>query len=232
MYINHNTLFNLVFFFCFLIIQNLNAQAINESSGIMTDIDGNVYNTVTIGNQTWMKENLKVTRYRNGDSIQHVTSNTSWAKLKTGAWCIYDNNENLLPVYGRLYNWYAVTDKRDIAPEGWHIPTNEEIFALAKYLGGYEVAGGKLKEADTIHWKSPNIGADDSSGFTALPAGTRFELDGSFGGFGSYGLFWTESSNGDNFAWKYSLDYDKNYLVHNYYYKWVGYSVRCVKDKN
>lgn len=216
---------------CFLFIQELNAQnVIPQNDSIVYDIDGNLYHTIKIGNQIWMKENLKVTRYRNGDTIFNVGDNNLWVKLKTGALCNYDNNENYKEIYGLLYNWYALGDTRNIAPEGWHVPSNEEITALADYLGGYQIAGSKMKEADTIHWQSPNTGADNSSGYSALPGGTRYGTDGSFGGIASYALFWTTSSNSPDFSFKYSLDYDKSELIHNYYYKFVGYSVRCIKD--
>jgi uncharacterized protein (TIGR02145 family) len=232
MYMHQNLQIKLLFFFYFLIIQSISSQSKYESgSTIVTDIDGNEYNTITIGEQIWMKENLKVIHYRNGDPVQNVTDDTLWAKLMTGAYCNYNKNEKNTAVYGRLYNWQAVNDSRSIAPAGWHVPTNEEIFILAKYLGGYEKAGGKLKQADTSCWQSPNTGADNSSGFNALPAGARFGNNGSFGGIGAYALFWTSSPNGAEFAWKYSLDFDKIQLVHNYYYKWVGYSIRCIKDK-
>lgn len=132
----------------------------------VTDIDGNVYKTVTIGNQAWMAENLKVMRYRNGDAIPNVTGGTDWSNLSTGAYCSYDNDDNNIDTYGLLYNWYAVDDSRNLAPEGWHVPTDEEWKELEMYLGmsqseaddtGYRGTdeGGKLKEVGTTHWQSP-----------------------------------------------------------------------------
>jgi uncharacterized protein (TIGR02145 family) len=137
----------------------------------VTDIDGNIYHTVTIGTQVWMVENLKTTKYRNGDPIPNVTGN-AWAALTTGAYCWYNNDAaTYKATYGALYNWYAVADSRNIAPTGWHVPTDAEWTTLTTFLGGESVAGGKLKETGTNHWTSPNTGATNETGFTALPGG-------------------------------------------------------------
>ena len=151
-------------------------------TGTVTDIDGNTYQTVKIGDQWWMAENLKVTCYRNGDAIPNITDGTTWASLSTGAYCEYNNDINNVATYGRLYNWYAVTDSRNIAPAGWHVPSDAEWKQLEMYLGmsqseadatGWRGTdeGGKLKEVGTMHWNSPNTGATNESGFTALPGG-------------------------------------------------------------
>jgi len=148
----------------------------------VTDIDGNVYKTVKIGDQWWMAENLKVRHYRNGDPIPHEINNVEWIMLTTGAYCYYDNDSSHAADYGALYNWYTVSDFRNIAPEGWHVPTDEEWKELEMALGiSQEYAdstewrgtneGGKLKETGTTHWNSPNEGATNESGFTAR-AGT------------------------------------------------------------
>lgn len=153
------------------------------------DIDGNVYQIVTIGTQVWMAENLKVTHYRNGDVIPNVTDGPTWAGLTTGAYCEYDNNVASVATYGRLYNWYAAVDTRNIAPDGWHVPSDEEWKQLETYLGMSQAEadaiglrgsdeGGMLKETGTSHWDSPNTGATNESGFTALPGGHR-----RYGGF-------------------------------------------------
>ncbi len=127
--------------------------------GTVTDIEGYEYKTVKIGEQWWMAENLKVKHYRNGDTISTGHSNQEWPNLSTGAYAVYDNNDSNANTYGYLYSWYAVNDSRNIAPEGWHIPTDEEWQTLVEYLGGSSVAGGKLKEEGTDHWQSPNLGA-------------------------------------------------------------------------
>ncbi len=143
--------------------------------GTMTDQDGNEYKTITIGTQTWMAENLRTTKYRDGSEIPNVTDNTKWVELATGAYCNYNNttSSDTIATYGRLYNWYAVTDSRNIAPEGWHLPTETEWRILIDYLGGFGVAGGKMKETGATHWDTPNTGATNESGFTALPSGNR-----------------------------------------------------------
>ena len=144
------------------------------TTGTVTDIDGNVYKTVKIGNQWWMAENIKVTRYSNGDQIQYVTSNSDWSSLASGAYSNYNNDPNQSTVYGRLYNWRAANDGRRLAPDGWHLPSKAEWQALVANLGGESVAGGKMKEFGTSHWNYPNS-ADNLSNFSALPSGARVE---------------------------------------------------------
>ncbi|MFZ3064200.1 MAG: fibrobacter succinogenes major paralogous domain-containing protein, partial [Nitrospirota bacterium] len=131
----------------------------------VTDIDGNVYNTVTIGAQVWMKENLKATKYRNSEDIPTTIADISGETSPKYQWA-YGGNINNAAVYGRLYTWYAATDSRGLCPTGWHVPTNAEWTTLTDYLG--TDPGGKMKEAGTAHWTTPNTGADNSSGFTAL----------------------------------------------------------------
>jgi len=139
----------------------------------ITDIDGNVYNTIVIGTQTWMVENLKVTKYRNGESISNITDASQWSNLTAGAYCNYENIAANVTDYGRLYNWYAVSDSRNIAPAGWHVPTDTEWTTLTTFLGGESVSGGKMKETGTTHWNTTNSTVDNSSGFTGLPGGNR-----------------------------------------------------------
>ena len=141
--------------------------------------------TVKIGNQKWTTKNLEVTKYRNGDEIPYVEDATEWAKLTTGAWCYYQNKTSNGTIYGKLYNLFAVMDKRGLAPQGFHIPTDAEWTILSDFLGGTDIAGGKLKEKGIVHWKSPNTGATNSSGFTAVPGGYRYS-GGNFGFLGNY----------------------------------------------
>jgi len=133
-----------------------------------------ILSSVQIGNQTWTLKNLDVSTYRNGDPIPQVQDNTAWANLSTGAWCYYLNNTANGTIYGKLYNWYAVNDPRGLAPNGYHIPTDAEWTTLTTYLGGSTLAGGKMKEAGSSHWLSPNTGATNSSGFKGLPGGFRY----------------------------------------------------------
>ena len=199
--------------------------------GTMTDNDGNVYKTITIGTQTWMAENLKTTKYRNGDAIPNVKVNASWAGLVTGAYCWYNNDASTYKAaYGALYNWNTVADTRNIAPAGWHVPTEAEFTTLTDYLGGWEVAGGKLKETDTFHWYSPNTGASNSSGFTALPGGFRHFNNGFFG-FGFNGWYWSSSAADTAMdAWMSQLTNDDAHFFPSFFGKTFGIPVRCVKD--
>ena len=180
----------LLIVFCLSCCDTSTSSNDNEDPDSVTDIDGNVYKTIKIGDQLWMAENLKVTRYNNEDSIPHITDPGMWAELNSGAYSIYENDTNNVSIYGLLYNWHAVTDNRKIAPVGWHVPTDDEWKELEMYLGmsqsdaddvGWRGTdeGGKLKETGTAHWISPNTGATNESGFTALPSGNRF-YDGTF----------------------------------------------------
>jgi len=199
-------------------------------TGTVTDIDGNVYATIGIGSQIWMAENLKVTCYRNGDEIPNLTDNTLWSYTIEGAYCSYNNDPNLAAVFGMLYNWYAVIDSRNIAPAGWHVPTEAEWDKLIEWLGGEDVAGGKLKAATL--WNAPNAGATDSSGFHALPGGMK--LGSYFINLNSQGIFRTKSAwslAGQVWPVNYTLYSDStNVLPYSLNDKTMGISVRCVKD--
>ncbi len=208
----------------------------------MVDIEGNVYRTVTIGAQVWMAENLKVTHYRNGDAIPKVTDNTAWSTLTSGAYSNYNNDGGNVATYGRLYNWYAVEDSRNVAPEGWHVPSDAEWKQLEMHLGmsqslagatGWRGTdeGGKMKEAGTSHWLSPNTGATNESGFSALPSGLRYSVGGYFDNLGNCDGFWSSTEYSSDGAWYRALDFERA-QVHRYYYgsKQDGFSVRCVRD--
>jgi len=200
-----------------------------DSTGTVTDIDDNIYQTIKIGDQWWMAENLKVTHYRNGDSIPNVTNNYDWDHLTTGAFCNYNNDEGIVAVYGRLYNWFAGVDSRDLAPTGWHMPSDDEWQVLADYLGGDSTAGGKMKEVGTTHWVYPNTGATNESGFTALPGLGRQWL-GSFYGMGYGASFWTSTEYTTDGAIHFYLFNDAEGIYNGSINKQYGYSVRCVRD--
>jgi uncharacterized protein (TIGR02145 family) len=193
------------------------------------DIDGNSYETVVIGDQIWMAENLRVTHYRNGDEIQTGLIGTDWGDLSTGAFAIYDDDPGNVEIYGNLYNWYAVDDNRDLAPEGWHIPSQDEMLELTNYLGGSATAGGLLKEEGVEHWFSPNSGATNESGFSALPGGSRY-ASGVYYNLGYYGAFWLSTEGSFSNGWYRRLDYDSVVVHADYFAKYNGLSVRCVKD--
>ncbi|MEW6016340.1 MAG: fibrobacter succinogenes major paralogous domain-containing protein [Candidatus Zixiibacteriota bacterium] len=194
----------------------------------VTDIDGNSYRTVTIGTQTWMAENLKVTRYRNGDAIPVISDSSGWESLTNGACCTYDNNTSNVAVFGRLYNHYAVADSRGIAPAGWHVPSDTDWQILTDYLGGYVIAGGKMKDASDAYWESPNEGATNSSGFSALPAGQRF--NGVYQHQGTAAYFWSFiEESGINGRYIF-IQFDNAGAHGDDYPKQSGFSIRCVKD--
>jgi uncharacterized protein (TIGR02145 family) len=184
---------------------------------------------VTIGTQVWKTKNLDVDHYRNGDPIPQVTNATEWHNLTTGAWCYYDNDPANGAIYGKLYNWYAVNDSRGLAPDGWHIPSDEEWTTLSTYLGGEGVAGSKLKEAGTSHWKSPNPDATNETGFTALPGGYRYS-NGTFFTIGSSAGWWCSAEDSTTNAWCRSMDNYGSYLSSHSFGKALGQAVRCVKD--
>ena len=196
-------------------------------------IDENCIPSVTICSHIWMTENLDVDHYRNGDLIPQVTDPTEWSTLTTGAWCYYNNDPSTETIYGKLYNWYAVNDPRGLAPAGWHVPTDNEWTTLSNCLGGDAIAGGKMKEAGTIHWTSPNVDATNSSGFTGLPGGFRYSFVTTtvdFLDIGNTGLWWSSTEETTFDARTVVLGYALSSLYRSYYGKRSGFSVRCVKD--
>ena len=196
----------------------------------VTDIDGNVYSTINIGSQLWMAENLKTTHYQNGNAIPNILSNSEWSNLSTDAYCSYYNNDYNMDMYGLLYNWYTVDDIGGLAPVGWHIPTDEEWTILINYLGGYSVAGGKMKETGYNHWNNPNYGATNESGFSVVPGGSRDYSDGTFYDGRNDAIFWTFTANNSSSAWYVRLTYLNRTVIRLYQNKSTGLSIRCIKD--
>ena len=207
----------------------------------VTDYDGNVYHIVKIGDQEWLLENLKVTHFRNGDAIPQETDNATWADLTTAAYCMYDNSTTYGQAYGYLYNWYAVSDTRGLAPEGWHIPSDEEWKELEMALGMSQAEadavgwrgtdqGGQLKEAGTTHWANPNTAATNTSGFTALGGGRRSGSTGYFTSIGNYAFFWTSTEYDADNTWTRWLAHDTSQIDRTGYPLKGGYTVRCVRD--
>jgi len=195
----------------------------------LTDIDGNTYNTITIGEQVWIAENLKTTKFRNGEAILNVSDNTQWSTLIAGGYCDYDNNINNSTTYGHLYNWYSVNDSRKICPTDWHVPTDAEWAKMMTFLGGESIAGGKLKETGILHWTSPNTGATNESKFTALPGGYRW-ANGTFERILLEGLWWSATEISGTTAWDRMLDYNSSTIRYEAGNKSLGLSVRCIKD--
>ena len=213
--------------------------------GTVTDIDENIYTTIEIGTQTWMMENLKTTKYSDGTDIPNVTDEVEWADQSTGAYCNYNNNPVPVATYGRLYNWYAVDDTRNIAPEGWHVATTDEWRTLVNYVGGGALydAGGKLKESGFEHWDPPYVTGNEgnnSSGLTALGGGERtiYPSSAPFMRKKQRGNWWTATGHGgiySDFVYLQSVTTAIMGSVgggtgsDNHDPK-CGYSVRCVKD--
>ncbi|MCB9192124.1 MAG: fibrobacter succinogenes major paralogous domain-containing protein [Flavobacteriales bacterium] len=197
----------------------------------VTDIDGNVYPTVTIGDQVWMAENLKVTRYRNGDPISQINDDQYWSTSTEGSFCSPDGDLQLVSEYGRLYNGYAITDSRGLAPEGWHVATDAEWTSLVDFAGGETEAGGNLKEIGFDHWLSPNTDATDEFGFGARSAGVRLTA-GDFVGLGNYGCFWSSSfaGSGSNLFWVRCMLTNNDNVDRRSDNIGFGFAVRCVKN--
>lgn len=199
--------------------------------GTVTDIDGNVYPTIGIGSQIWMASNLKVTHFRNGEEVPEVSDYSGWNSMVSAARCSYNNDMSVSSVYGYMYNWYAVKDTRLLAPEGWHVPSDDEWDVLKNWIGGEDSAGVKLKEAGFDHWTYPNTGASNETGFTALPGGWRLNL-GYFYDLNTRGYWWASTNEylpssmaHATCLYNDSLKSDGLAVI-----KQFGLSVRCVKD--
>lgn len=203
---------NTVFFIAALLFVNLSNTHIDPTS-------------IKIGNQTWMVKNLDVNHYRNGDLIREVRNSSEWAKLKTGAWCYYDNIKSNGLKYGKLYNWYAVNDPRGLAPKGWHIASDAEWTRLTDFLEGENIAGRKLKA--TRGWNEGFNGSNES-GFTGYPGGGRY-YDGPFYNEGDFGYWWCSTQYfSDESFFRYMGQ--GGYVSTKHISKVNGFSVRCIKD--
>lgn len=191
---------------------------------------------VQIGTQKWMAKNLDITIYRNGDPIRYASSDAEWVDAGNkgeGAYCIFQNKTANATTYGLIYNWFAVNDPRGLAPQGWHVPTDEEWTSLETYLGGIG-AGGKLKatgtrEAGGSLWSSPNTGATNETGFNALPGGFRAEI-GTWYSIYTHSYFWTSTSFNTGLSWYRWLINTDSKITRNSRNPNIGCYVRCVKD--
>jgi uncharacterized protein (TIGR02145 family) len=216
--------------FCPLIVVGLvliltnSCKKDEEPADKITDKDGNIYTSVTIGTQVWLVEDLKTTKYLNGDPIPSNLNDNDWYNATSDAVKIHTNS-----IYGNLYNGLAVNDSRKLCPTGWHIPLNTEWETLITYLGGGDIAGGKMKEAGTAHWNSPNTGATNESGFTALPTGL-FQGGSTIEAVGEYSSRWSATQNGNEGNYDFPLSYNGAYCYRSQHLKRIGYPVRCLKD--
>jgi uncharacterized protein (TIGR02145 family) len=218
---------------------NINFTSIGTPIGkfgdCVKDIDGNTYKTVNIGSQTWMAENLKVSKYNDGTEIPNITNGTEWSNLTTSAWCNYNNSDSIGKIYGKLYNWYTINTNgnKNVCPTGWHIPKDSEWVNLTQLLGGFLIASGKMKEIGTTNWLFPNSESTNSSLFSGIPSGYRSNYNGEFYGINSVTL-WLSSTNYpistlDN-IWGHGLNYANGVEARGPYPKKNGFSIRCIKD--
>jgi uncharacterized protein (TIGR02145 family) len=188
------------------------------------------YTAVTIGEQHWMYKNLNVDHYQNGDSILELGKSGGWNNLKTGVWCYYNDDPVNGLIFGKLFNWYSVIDPRGLAPKGWHVPSDSEWTLLTTYLGGEVEASGKLKETGLFNWSSPNIGATNETGFSAIPGGYRLGY-GNCEYIGYFCYFWTSSKSWGDYSWFRPLYFHDIRTYKDYIQRSWGLSVRCIKDE-
>ena len=199
-----------------------------STESTVTDFDGNVYHTKVIGNQIWMVENLKTTKYRDGTIIPNISDATTWSGLTSGAYCYINNDNSTVNSFGLLYNWYAVNNSKNLAPTGWHVATNTDWNTLITSLGGKSVAGGKLKEAGFMNWLDPNTGATNESGFSGVASGFR---SNDFWDHGYSASWWTSTEYSTVYSCFRQVHYDSlNIGYFDLWTKYIGLSVRCVKD--
>ncbi len=206
----------------------------NLNYGSIMDQEGNVYKTILIGTQEWMSENLNTSIYRNGDEIQTDLDNETWSNTTSGAWTHYHDDASLSCPYGKLYNWYACTDTRQVCPVGWHVPSDNEWSTLINHLGGEALAGGKMKTTGTIEtetglWYTPNVEVTNSVGFSGLPGGFR-SSDGGYYTQGTIGAFWNSTDFDEFVAWSQSLNNSSASSGKPPLSKKYGISVRCLRD--
>jgi uncharacterized protein (TIGR02145 family) len=233
-----------VFALCCLVYsakaQILNTNISESVPETVNDIDGNTYHTVVIGEQVWMQENLRTTKYRNGKLISKNLSNEQWGLNKSGACAVYDNDSIKENAFGLLYNWYAVVNPAGLCPIGWHVPKDTEWNQMVKYLDDYadttelkrvqsEVAGGQLKEIGITHWASPNTGATGTANFLAFSGGNK-SVNGKCNDVGAYGYWWTATASSNAEAYGRLLSYFNSNIDRFKTSKNLGFSVRCVRN--
>lgn len=213
-----------------LFIVSVIVPFLNLASQTVTDADGNIYSTVTIGNQVWLGENLRTTKFSNNDPIAMVLDSAQWPVQTAAAYCYYNNDSSYVNPYGNLYNWYTVNDARNVCPAGYHVPTAAEWADLVSFLGGETVAGGKLKEQGFSHWLSPNTDADNSSNFTALPSGWRASNNGVYENLGYMCYLWASTLQTADVVDIVLIGYDSPACYASSSVKLTGLPVRCIQN--
>jgi len=219
----------------FVIVPGLSSSndTISSYGPKLFDVEGNEYKTVKIGNQLWMAENLRTSSFNDGVTIPNVFADNNWNNLKSAAWCSYNNDEKFEIIYGKLYNWYALSPKtngnKNICPVGWHVPRDKEWLTLYEYLGGVEVAANKLKHADPYCWMYLNEEASNSSKFSGLPGGF-FNREGNFDGLFSVCMWWSSTENDVTSVWRFLVHAGASQIDMKYFPKEDAASIRCVKD--
>ena len=194
-----------------------------QSGSSVIDVDGNQYKSVVLGTQEWLTDNLKVTKFRNGQAIPHIQDSIVWNAWNSAAYVYYKNDTK----HGVLYNWSVVNDNRGVCPTGWHVPSTAEWDTLAKFLGGEAIAGGKMKAR--LHWETPNTSATNASGFHALPKG-MYGVNGSFNNIGRNAYWWSSTENDTLSAWGREVGFNESALFAGHGDKRDGLSIRCIKD--
>lgn len=200
-----------------------------QTNYMVMDVDSNLYHGITVGTQVWLQEDLRVTRYRNGESIPHISDDSQWVAATSGAWCSYNSSFDQGEPYGRLYNWYVVSDERGVCPLGWRVPRFSDWEVLTDYLNGEMVAGGKLKDTSHALWESPTEPTDESTIFNALPGGYRSFTLGSFHLRGRYGYWWMNNESSQGNGLHVTLVHNSASIGFSSTHKNTGFSIRCIK---
>jgi uncharacterized protein (TIGR02145 family) len=205
-------------------------SGMSVSSGqSVKDVDGNLYATTHVGKQEWMAENLKTTKFNDGTKIPLVADKKIWSKLSSPGYCWFNNNIDKKEEYGALYNFYTVSTKK-LCPVGWHVPTQAEITNLITFLGDQNLAGNRIKEDGTKHWKSSITIVNNEFEFTALPGGFRL-YSGAFSEEGEYGVWWSSTEYESTQAWNMGLYFNSTKLYNGHDIRQAGFSVRCLKNQ-
>ncbi|MGQ7945408.1 fibrobacter succinogenes major paralogous domain-containing protein [Flavobacterium sp. WC2509] len=213
-----------IYIFISLLISSCN------STDTVEDLDGNIYHTTRIGNQTWMVENLKTTRFNNGDLIANIKSNTNWEQSQQAAYSVYNNDSSLIKDYGFLYNYFCLKDSRSIAPKGWRIPTEEDLKELELFINSNSQTGIFLKEKGNTHWLPSNTTGNNATGFNALPGGFR-DNEGGFYMLKANGYYWTDNGSFELYHWSARMFQAFADVRRDEVFKQYGFAIKCIKEE-